>query len=158
LPNEFPISDFAATAFESSSERPRAMIVGGLDINGNPVNSRWNFEYIPKDKKYRLKDFSISQPTFHTLTGASIIQYNEQLMMFGGIDNDLEWNSNILYSDDEGMNWYVPDTACNQLPMEYQSRQNQSVIVNQKSIYLIGGQSRTASFSDVYRGRLNSLQ
>ena len=158
LPNEFPISDFAATAFESSSERPRAMIVGGRDINGNPVNSRWNFEYLRTNKKYRLKDFSISQPTFHTLTGASIIQYNEQLMMFGGIDNDLEWNSNILYSDDEGMNWYVPDTACNQLPMEYESRQNQSVIVNQKSIYLIGGQSHTASFSDVYRGRLNSLQ
>lgn len=158
LPNEFPISDFAATAFESSSERPRAMIVGGRDINGNPLNSRWNFEYIPNEKKYRLTNFSISQPTFHTLTGASIIQYNEQLMMFGGIDNDLEWNSNILYSDDEGMNWYVPDTACNQLPMEYQSRQNQSVIVNQKSIYLIGGQSHTTSFSDVYRGRLNSLQ
>ena len=154
----FPISDFAATAFESSSERPRAMIVGGRDINGDPVNSRWNFEYIPTEKKYRLKNFSISQPTFHTLTGASIIQYNEQLMMFGGIDNDSKWNSNILYSDDEGMNWYVPDTACNQLPMEYQSRQNQSVIVNQKSIYLIGGQSHTTSFSDVYRGRLNSLQ
>ena len=156
--DNFPISDFAATAFESSSERPRAMIVGGRDINGNPLNSRWNFEYIPTEKKYRLKNFSISQPTFHTLTGASIIQYNEQLMMFGGIDNDLEWNSNILYSDDEGMNWYVPDTACNQLPMEYQSRQNQSVIVNQNSIYLIGGQSHTTSFSDVYRGRLNSLQ
>ena len=154
----FPISDFAATAFESSSERPRAMIVGGRDINGDPVNSRWNFEYIPTEKKYRLKNFSISQPTFHTLTGASIIQYNEQLMMFGGIDNDLEWNSNILYSDDEGMNWYVPDTACNQLPIEYESRQNQSVIVNQNSIYLIGGQSHTTSFSDVYRGRLNSLQ
>ena len=154
----FPISDFAATTFESSSERPRAMIVGGRDINGNPVNSRWNFEYLRTNKKYRLKDFSISQPTFHTLTGASIIQYNEQLMMFGGIDNDLEWNSNILYSDDEGMNWYVPDTACNQLPIEYESRQNQSVIVNQKSIYLIGGQSHNTSFSDVYRGRLNSLQ
>ena len=158
LPNEFPISDFAATTFENSSERPRAMIVGGRDINGNPLNSRWNFEYLPTDKKYRLTNFSISQPTFHTLTGASIIQYNEQLMMFGGIDNDLEWNSNILYSDDEGMNWYVPDTACNQLPMEYESRQNQSVIVNQNSIYLIGGQSHTTSFSDVYRGRLNSLQ
>ena len=158
LPNEFPISDFAATVFESSSERPRAMIVGGRVINGNPVNSRWNFEYIHTEKKYRLKNFSISQPTFHTLTGASIIQYNEQLMMFGGIDNDLEWNSNILYSDDEGMNWYVPDTACNQLPMEYESRQNQSVIVNQNSIYLIGGQSHNTSFSDVYRGRLNSLQ
>ena len=156
--DSFPISDFAATAFESSSERPRAMVVGGRNIYGHPVNSRWNFEYAPNDKKYRLKNFTISQPTFHTLTGASIIQYNGQLMMFGGIDNDLEWNSNILYSDDEGMNWYAPDSACNQLPAEYQSRQNQSVIVEQTSIYLIGGQSHKASFSDVYRGRLNSLQ
>jgi hypothetical protein len=42
LPDDFPISDFAATAFESSSERPRAMIVGGRNFNGDPVNSRWN--------------------------------------------------------------------------------------------------------------------
>jgi hypothetical protein len=163
LPNEFPISDFAATAFESSSERPRAMIVGGRSTNGSPLNSRWNLEYVPSTNDnaqgiYRLKDFTISQPTFHTLTGASIVEYGGHLIMFGGIDNDLKWNSNILYSDDEGMNWYVPDTACNQLPIEYESRQNQSVIVEQTSIYLIGGQSDTTSFSDVYRGRLNSLQ
>ena len=158
IPNTFPISDFAATSFTCSSERPRAIVVGGRKLDGNPVNSRWSFEYIPDENKYRLIDFTISQPSFKTLTGASIIQYDGKLMMFGGLDNDLEWNSNILYSDDEGMHWYVPDTACNQLPMEYQSRQNQSVIVNQKSIYLIGGQSHNTSFSDVYRGRLNSLQ
>ena len=158
IDDSFPISDFAATVFESSSERPRAMVVGGRNIYGNPVNSRWNFEYDRNYKKYRMENFTISQPTFDTLTGASIIQYNGQLMMFGGLNNDLEWNSNILYSDDEGMNWYVPDTACNQLPSQYKSRQNQSVIVNQKSIYLIGGQSNNTSFSDVYRGRLNSLQ
>ena len=158
IPNTFPISDFAATSFTCSSERPRAIVVGGRNFNGDPVNSRWSFEYIPDENKYRLKDFTISQPSFNTLTGASIIQYDGKLMMFGGIDNNLEWNSTMLYSKDEGMNWQIPDTACNQLPMEYQSRQNQSVIVNQKSIYLIGGQSNTTSFSDVYRGRLNSLQ
>jgi hypothetical protein len=158
LHSNFPISDFAATEFESSSERPRAMIVGGRNINGDPINTRWNLEYIKNNNTYRLKDFTISQPTFHTLTGASIVQYGGQLMMFGGIDNDLKWNSNILYSDDEGMNWYIPDTANNQLPIEYQSRQNQSVIVHNNSLYIIGGQSNSISFSDIYRGRLNSLQ
>ena len=157
LPNTFPISDFAASTFESSSERPRAMIVGGRQLNGNPINSRWNLEYIDTENIYRLKDFTISQPKFHTLTGASIIQYNNQLMMFGGIDNDLDWNSNILYSDDEGMNWYVPDTASNQLPAEYESRQNQSVVVDDNNIYIIGGQSHSVTYSDVYLGRLNSL-
>ena len=158
LPSKFPTSDFAASTIASSSERPRAMIVGGRNMDGEPVNSRWNLEYITNEDSYRIKDFSISQPSFHTLTGASIVQYNGQLMMFGGIDNDLDWNSDILYSDDEGMHWYVPDTASNQLPKEYQSRQNQSVIVEQNSIYIIGGQSNTTSFSDVYCGRLNSLQ
>ena len=78
--------------------------------------------------------------------------------MFGGIDNDVDWNTDILYSDDEGMNWYQPDTASNQLPTEYKSRQNQSVLIHDNSLYLIGGQSNDQSFSDVYRGRLNSLQ
>ena len=158
IDNSFPISDFAATAFESSSERPRAMIVGGRNINGNPVNSRWNFEYDPNENKYRLKDFTISQPSFNTLTGASIIQYDGKLMMFGGIDNNLEWNSTMLYSKDEGMNWQILDTTFNQLPTQYGNRHNQTALVLDNSIYLIGGQSNKTSFSDVYRGRLNSLQ
>jgi hypothetical protein len=157
IPEGFPISDFAAIEFQSSSERPRAMIVGGRSYNGNPVNTRWNIEYAKNENGYRLRDFTISQPSFHTLTGASIIQYNDQLMMFGGIDNDLDWNSNILYSDDEGMNWYQPDTAYNQLPIEYESRHYQSVIVHKNSIYMIGGQSHNTSFSDVYKGCLNAL-
>jgi hypothetical protein len=158
LPDNFPISDFAATEFKSSSERPRAMIVGGRSTNGDPINTRWNLERLITSDEYRLKDFTISQPTFHTLTGASIVQYGGKLIMFGGVDNDMAWNSNILYSDDEGMNWYAPNAAVNQLPEDYQSRQNQSAIVHAKSIYIIGGQSNTTSFSDVYRGRLNSLQ
>ena len=158
IPNTFPISDFAATSFTCSSERPRAIVVGGRNINGDPVNSRWSFEYDPNVKKYSLKDFTISQPSFNTLTGASIIQYDGKLMMFGGIDNNLEWNSTMLYSKDEGMNWQIPDTTFNQLPAQYDNRHNQTALVLDNSIYLIGGQSNTTSFSDVYRGRLNSLQ
>ena len=158
IPNTFPISDFAATSFTCSSERPRAIVVGGRNINGDPVNSRWSFEYDPNVKKYSLKDFTISQPSFNTLTGASIIQYDGKLMMFGGIDNNLEWNSTMLYSKDEGMNWQIPDTTFNQLPTQYGNRHNQTALVLDNSIYLIGGQSHTDSFSDVYRGRLNSLQ
>ena len=158
IPNTFPISDFAATSFTCSSERPRAIVVGGRNINGDPVNSRWSFEYDPNVKKYSLKDFTISQPSFNTLTGASIIQYDGKLMMFGGIDNNLEWNSTMLYSKDEGMNWQIPDTTFNQLPTQYGNRHNQTALVLDNSIYLIGGQSHNTSFSDVYRGRLNSLQ
>ena len=159
LPATFPISEFAALSFESSSERPRAMVVGGRDYNGNIVNSRWNLEYAP-NSGYRLKDFSISQPTFESLTGVSIIQYDGKLLMFGGINNDLSLRSDILYSIDEGMNWLLPDTTKNQLPSMYDpKRYNQTVLVDDSSnIFIIGGQSNKQSFSDVYRGFLNSAK
>lgn len=79
--------------------------------------------------------------------------------MFGGIDNDLTYRSNILYSYDEGMNWSVPDTAQNRLPDSYNSRQKPSVVVDgDDNIYIIGGQNNTQAFSDVYRGYLNSMK
>jgi hypothetical protein len=156
LPAGFPISDFAALEFSSSSERPRAMVVGGRAMNGDIVNARWNLEYAAK-AGYRIKDFSIAQPTFETLNGVSIIQYDDQLMMFGGTDNNLEMRTDILYSKDEGMNWYVPDSVNNQLPRSYTTRSHQSVLVdNEDNIYIIGGQTTTQSLSDVYRGFLNS--
>lgn len=158
LPANFPISDFAALSFGSSSERPRAMIVGGRNMAGEVVNTRWNLEYATADG-YRLKDFSIAQPSFKSLTGVSIVQYGNHLIMFGGTDNDLKWRSDMLYSDDEGMNWYVPDTVHNKLPNNYTSRQNQSVVLdNSQNLYIIGGQSQTESLSDVYRGYLNSAK
>ena len=79
--------------------------------------------------------------------------------MFGGIDNDLTYRSDILYSDDEGMHWYAPDTLHNRLPDTYVSRHKQSVVTdNQSNIYIIGGQSNNETFSDVYRGYLNQLK
>ena len=158
LPANFPISDFAALSFSSSSERPRAMIVGGRNMAGDVVNTRWNLEYAATDG-YRLKDFSIAQPSFKSLTGVSIVQYGNHLMMFGGTDNDLKWRSDMLYSDDEGMNWYIPDTAHHKLPENYTTRQNQSVVLdNSQNLYIIGGQSQAQSLSDVYRGYLNSAK
>ena len=158
LPANFPISDFAALSFSSSSERPRAMIVGGRNMAGDVVNTRWNLEYATADG-YRLKDFSIAQPSFKSLTGVSIVQYGNHLMMFGGTDNDLKWRSDMLYSDDEGMNWYIPDTAHHKLPENYTTRQNQSVVIDDdQNVYIIGGQSQTQSLSDVYRGYLNSAK
>ncbi len=158
LPATFPVNDFAALSFSGASERPRAMIVGGRTDKGVPVNTRWNIE---KDiyGTYRIKNFTIEQPNFHTLTGMSIIQYDTHLIMFGGIDNDLEWRSDMLFSDDEGMHWYSPDTAHNKLPDTYQTRQKQTVLLDtEHNIYLIGGQSMTETFSDVYRGYLNSIK
>ena len=158
---DFPVSDFAVVQFQSASERARAMIIGGYAENGRSLNTRWNIEYseqIRENKGYRLIEFSIDRPTFTTLTGISVIWYNDQLMLFGGVDAEMTYfGRDILISDDEGLNWIAADTAKNQLPEVYQARQKQTAIVRDNYIYLFGGQDKTTTYSDVYKGRLNSI-
>lgn len=161
--NDFPVSDFAAVAFESASLRERAMIMGGYTADGKAVNSRWNIEYseILKDDTnngYRIVNFAIDRPAFKSITGASVVWYDDKLYLFGGIDADMQYNGrDILVSEDEGISWVAADTTKNQLPDAYTARQKQSVIVRDNNIYVFGGESQTETFSDVYRGRLNSI-
>lgn len=159
--DEFPISDFATVQFESASQRARAMIIGGYAETGKSLNTRWNFEYSPQIKEndgYRINEFSIDRPTFTSLTGISVIWYDDKLMLFGGVDANMTYlGRDILISDDEGLNWTKADTAKNQLPEVYQARQKQTAIVRDNNIYLFGGQDKTTTYSDVYKGRLNSI-
>ena len=159
---EFPVSDFATVNFQNASLRERAMIVGGFAENGKSLNTRWNLEYsthIKENNGYRLENFSIDRPEFKSLTGVSIISYNDQLLMFGGVDDKMSYfGRDILYSTDEGLTWQKTDTTKNQLPEVYQARQKQTAIVRDNNIYLFGGQDATTTYSDVYKGRLNSIE
>ena len=157
MPDNFPVSDFAAVNFLSRTYRSRTLIVGGYDRHGNALNSRWAVEYSP-ERGYRWTNYSIEQPSFNDLTGASLIFYNDRLYMFGGAtDNYKIGEADMLESVDEGMNWTVPDSTHNCLPDNYRSRTRQTVFVSNGDVYIIGGQSRTEVFTDVFRGRLNSI-
>lgn len=159
--SDFPISDFATVCFHSASLRERAMIIGGFAENGKSLNTRWNIEYsrhIPENGGYRLQEFSIDRPSFTSLTGVSVIWYKNQMLLFGGVDDQMSYfGRDILISNDEGLNWTKADSTKNQLPEVYKARQKQSAIVRDNNIYLFGGQDATATYSDVYRGRLNSI-
>ena len=159
--NNFPLGNFASVCFQSASLRERAMIIGGFAKNGQALNTRWNLEYSPNiatNNGYRIEEFTIDRPNFTTLTGVSVIWYNKQLLMFGGVDEDMNYiGRDILYSKDEGLNWYMVDTTKNQLPAHYLARQKQNAIVKDNNIYLFGGQDKNNTYSDVYRGRLNSI-
>ena len=158
---DFPVSDFASVNFNSPSGRERAMIIGGFAENGKSLNTRWNLEYsthITENKGYRLREFSIDQPNFSTMTGVSVIFYDDQLMLFGGVDaNQTYFGRDILISEDEGITWTQADSAKNQLPEVYTARQKQTAIVRDSYIYLFGGQNAQRTFCDVYRGKLNSI-
>ena len=155
--SDFPVSDFAAVCFENASGRARAMVLGGRAKSGAVLNSRWNIEFSPV-VGYRMQNFSIDRPAFTDLTGASVIWYNHQLLMFGGVDADMQYlGRDILVSNDEGLNWTAADSAKNCLPDTYTARQKQSVLVRDNAIYVFGGEQQDRTFSDVYRGKLNSI-
>jgi len=158
---EFPISDFGTVTFISSSLRERALIIGGFAENGRSLNTRWNLEYsthIKEHNGYRLQEFSIENAPFRSLTGISVIWYNNQLQLFGGVDENMTYlGRDFLISTNEGMTWTLADTTKNQLPDVYQARQKQTAIVRDNNIYLFGGQDAQTTHSDVYKGRLNSI-
>lgn len=155
--SDFPVSDFATVCFENAAGRARAMVVGGRAKSGAVLNSRWNLEFSPV-VGYRMQNFSIDRPAFANLTGASVIWYNHQLLMFGGVDADMQYlGRDILVSNDEGLTWTAADSAKNFLPDVYNARQKQSVLVRDNAIYVFGGEQQDRTFSDVYRGKLNSI-
>lgn len=159
---EFPVSDFASVCFQSASGRERVMVIGGFAENGKSLNTRWNLEYssrISENGGYRMEEFSIDRPQFTSLTGISVISYNGELQLFGGVDEKMKYfGRDILISTDEGLTWNPADTTSNQLPDVYQARQKQTAIVRDNNIYLFGGQDKTTTYSDVYKGRLNSIE
>lgn len=156
--DDFPLSDFSALTFVSPTKRPRAMIIGGYSKTGECLNTRWNIEY-SKDNGYRWENFSIDQPAFEPLAGVSVIYYDKHFLMFGGVDaNNKTGNIKLYESYNEGMTWTQSDTLHNALPNDYSARAYQSVVVDDNNnIFIIGGKSRTTVFTDVYKGRLNSI-
>ena len=158
----FPVSDFAALTFKSASGRERAMILGGFADNGESLNTRWNLEYTQylndSTATYRIEEFAISRPQFTSMTGISVVWYNKEMLLFGGVDEKMSYlGGDIFVSVNEGMSWAQADTTKNQLPTDYRIRQKQSAIVRDNYIYVFGGQNTLRSFSDVYRGKLNSI-
>lgn len=157
LPTNWPLSDFTAVEFLSSSERSRAMIIGGYDTEGNGLNSRWNIEY-SLTNGYRFQNFAIAKPVRSAILGASVVSYGQLFYLFGGVDNEAKYISETaLYSDDEGLNWYPIDTTHNRLMDVYSQRTQTSALVHDDQIYLFGGQTRTEMFSDVLCGKLTSI-
>lgn len=157
LPANWPLTDFTTVTFRSESLRPRAMIIGGYDIQGNSLSSLWNIEYTLADG-YRKANFAIQHPPFSAVVGASAVWYGKRCYLFGGVDAEAKYlSTTALYSDDEGLNWHAIDTVHNRLMDVYQQRTQTTAITHDNCIYLFGGQTRTETFSDVLRGKLTSI-
>jgi hypothetical protein len=118
-------------------------------------------------------DFSKENTTFGYRTGVSLVNYEDKLLMFGGVDNNETLHSLLfMQSADEGFSWKDIDSTKMTIRMtfpfqkndstlygyrKYERRFNQSVVVdNNKNIILIGGRDSIPTiFTDVWIGRLN---
>jgi hypothetical protein len=164
VPAGFPVGDYAAFSFKSRTKKPKAIILGGYDQSGNLLNKIWSVENNVYNV-YKWVDFSLENTTLGSLAGASLIAYDDKLLLFGGMDREDNIVRNpYMESIDEGLTWRDVDSTYNvitdsALVVDYQPRSYQSVVYDDvdKRLYLFGGRTKTKIFSDVWTGKINRL-
>lgn len=165
IPNNFPVMDFAALSFKSRTNKTKAIVLSGRDPEGNLLNSVWSVQKNVFDE-YKWVNFAVDNQSLDTMAGASIINYDNKLLLFGGFKDRDDNLADKTYweSIDEGLSWRAADTVYNviedmEIPLSYKSRSFQSVIHDEltHNIYLFGGRTKDRVFTDVWVGKLNRL-
>lgn len=160
VPENFPVGDYAAVSFTSRTKKPKALVLGGFNAKGQLLRNVWSTE----NASYWV-DFSLENTTLASLSGATVVPYDDKLLLFGGMDaSDNVLENYYLQSIDEGLSWQVNDTNYNSLydsiqGIAYTPRSYQSVIHLPAShqLFLIGGKTKYQVLSDVWAGKLNRL-
>ena len=154
IPKNFPIEGFASVTYKTKTNKEKALLLGGHSTENEVLNTKWSTE----DGAYWV-NFTIAEPTFGSMANASIIHYDNKLLLLGGVDeNNAIIKNAILESHNEGLNWAAPDSTYNQFPETYELRTSQSIAVdNEHNIYIVGGRNRTNYFKDAWRGKLNRM-
>jgi len=163
LPSGFPVGDYAALSFASRTKRPKAIVLGGYSASGTLLRNAWSVERNVYNE-YKWVDFSIDNTSLVSLAGASLVSYDDKILLFGGMDaNEEVIDPFYLESKDEGLSWHGVDTTYNVIYDEeydasYTPRSYQSVVYEPvtKSLYLFGGRTSQV-YTDVWRGKLNRL-
>lgn len=156
LDEYFPRSEFAAVAFQSASLRKRAIVMGGRDKNNNILNSCWSFEYSVPTDTVRIQNYATGRNT-PKISATAIVYYYNSLMRFGGINEKGQLDSALYVSSTEGITWQIADSASNRLPDEFGKRQKINALVYDDDVYLFGGQTDNEIKTDIWKGRINSI-
>jgi hypothetical protein len=154
VPSDFPVSDFATAVFRSVSGFPTALIQGGFDHDGQMSANCWSLE--KTNNAFRLLNLHTSHYAQPAIAGATLVNYANRLIRFGGLSRDGNMNG-VYESYSEGLTFVPADTTHLPVPKDFAPRYRQSAIVLNDYIYLIGGQDHTKHYADVYRVRLNTI-
>jgi len=158
LPLNFPIEEYATIPFQSSSLHEHALIAGGYDRTGKMTAARWSLEYNYVYNTYHLTNMSGSNDTFTPFAGSSASYYGQYLYLLGGIHEDRTFLNNTYGSADEGVHFVeITDTLNSKRPKDLKGRYHTNTFVHDLNLYIIGGEDNSTTYSDVYRGRMNSI-
>ncbi len=156
LPLHFPVSDFSVAQFKSSSLHQHSLIAGGFDRLGHITNGRWSVEF--NNYNYNITNIVPANDAFGNFAGAGIAYYGKFLYFIGGMREDRALIAPVYTSVDEGMNWVdATDTINNHKPKGYMSRHQISTFEHEGDIYIIGGEDNSTTYTDAYRGHMNSI-
>lgn len=157
--NSFPITDFAATTFKPQTGSPKLMLIGGKDKDGNTVNSVYT--YMAGTGQWMDFSTEIKADSFPASKNASLIWYDDRLMLWGGTNTSgTIAKDTLLCSKTEGYIWTRRDTLVN-FPkvLNYKPRTKASVVVDKYNrIFMIGGKDANGNFiKEAWVGRKNKL-
>ncbi|MGM9804827.1 MAG: DUF6242 domain-containing protein [Candidatus Aphodosoma sp.] len=149
LPYDFPVTGEAILVSRGPSGAYRAFVAGGIDTDGNYLNSVWSTE----DCSY-WSNLSSGSKTITPHAYSAIAQYAGHLMLVGGHDKDGNILQEELKSKDFGLTWQSVKGTKMEIPQLYVRRYGHSVIIPGNGfIYFIGGYtSDDTSVSDVWSG------
>lgn len=153
----FPVYGFAAIPFRTTSDRQRMLLLGGYSELGEELGCRWNWECVI-GREVRMTRYDLELPTFPSVSNAAVVWYDNRLMLLGAMEEDTLSYRGVYASVDEGLHWSLMDTTHCMLPEDFADRMYvQAAVMNQTDIILLGGEKPGVSCSDVYSGRVRSI-
>jgi len=161
IPEDFPVEEYATIPFTSTGLHQHTMIAGGYDCHGQLSDARWSLEYNAIYNTYHITNMSDENKDFPPFMGSSISYYGNFLYLLGGIYGDnRSYFQNVYTSNDEGMHWVeVGDSTNYKRPENVKGRFHTNTFVDDDgNIYIIGGEDNSTTYSDVYKGRMNSIK
>lgn len=156
--NDFPVKDFAATVFQPQIGPEKVIVLGGKSSFNSDLTTIWSAENILNSDTLKWLNINNTGKNIPAMKNGALEYYGSKLLLFGGSSNTLLIDTIPLRNSlNEGVNWILPDTLINKVPADFIYRTQTSLINDRqnKNLYVIGGKSKNANLSDVWRIRVN---
>lgn len=152
LPDNFPVTGFAATTFSPKIGNSKVLVVGGYNINGNVINTRWSSD----DGQYWVNMKNAKSP-LNPVSNIAIAYYGSRLLMADTYyaDSTYHYMRNSL---DYGLTWAKADSAQLFPDTLYTARLRSSMVVdpNTQTMYIVGGTDKYSKLlKDVWKVKVN---